>query len=1208
MPPIQNVDDLKIWLNKRLTPICEADPSALAKYVVALVKKDKNEENLRKLVIDQLEVFLLTETDGFVDALFETLNTRSYIPGYVPPPPEPAQPPESVPAPPPDEPAQEKEEESRGDSSVQLGVNQSASSTDPTDANNKQATSHDDDRGKRDRDHEQRTSRRRSRTKSRSRSRSPRRRRRDDERSRHRDTRDDRYDRHGNSRRYGDYRDRERYNRGRDRDYRGHRNHDRNYEQRDGDDRYRRPRSRTRSRSRSPSSSSTSHNPPAVNSVITVVSGSTGSGAWERDRPGGNLRTFPSRERCRDYDEKGFCMRGDMCPYDHGVDPVVVEDVSGMILNDRPPPSGPGGPPPPGPPPPGPPIMHPSTMANRPPLPPQPPPSQPPPPPQGPPPPPGIMMGPGPPPPMPPFLRPPLNFDGPPPPLPGNGMVPPHLARFPPPGPPPFRGPPPTSGPPFQRPPRGPPMPPMPPGPPPPGMPLPPGVTGPPPPDMRPFPPRMDGPPPRLNHPPPPRMDHPPPPRMDRPLHQEWIAPPPRMDRPPPPRMDQPPPPSMENTPPRMEEPASSDVKPKYSTDADADGYNPEDPSLVSSSSNYEPQHGSPQRVPSANLRTLIGVPTVPTADPKELEEIDGNKKQPSSFPAQESSRTVVDTHHHHHHHQSARHHQQQQQQQPADDYRKVVESQGASRKRPHGGHPNNMESPHKRVVDFKSNKPKGRITENNRTLELKKVPRELNNISKLNEYFQKFGSIVNLQVACNNDPESALITFATHYQAKAAHNCQDAVFNNRFIKVFWHRDEVSDNKASASSQPSKPSLKERLGKLPTKAQMTFVRNKPEAAQTSQQKVIRPLGISKTIINPSALKSTSPTATQSIAAAQKKLAMAQEAIRKKHQEQRKEAIKKKINIQKQKQELLGKLIEQQKVLIGKLEKNKNMSAEGRAAIMKSIKTISEHIDKTKKEMSLATKPAMTVPKNKQEVGHLVNRAPSQAQKELLDMELELYNQQSEGADTSELKQRVELLRKEAQSLGLLPGGRGRGRGSLTSRGAHAQGPGRGRGRGFQRGRRNSRTTTTLDKRPRVLSVSGFNAEDKDEVLMHFSAFGEFESVEYDNVSTKYILGFKTRLEAEMAGSKGAKYKDNVLTVSWYTPPPTVVTSLDLHVGVAGNEAAALDVGEEPQVEDELEIEPEEQEPEEEEDDLDDSLLLGDDDDDDEDSEARAWRR
>ena len=32
-------------------------------------------------------------------------------------------------------------------------------------------------------------------------------------------------------------------------------------------------------------------------------------------------------------------------------------------------------------------------------------------------------------------------------------------------------------------------------------------------------------------------------------------------------------------------------------------------------------------------------------------------------------------------------------------------------------------------------------------TLELKRIPRDLNNISKLNEHFQRFGSITNIQV-----------------------------------------------------------------------------------------------------------------------------------------------------------------------------------------------------------------------------------------------------------------------------------------------------------------------------------------------------------------------------------------------------------------------------------------------------------------------------
>lgn len=37
------------------------------------------------------------------------------------------------------------------------------------------------------------------------------------------------------------------------------------------------------------------------------------------------------------FTEQGFCMRGDLCPYDHGTDPVIVEDVS---VPSYPPPSG----------------------------------------------------------------------------------------------------------------------------------------------------------------------------------------------------------------------------------------------------------------------------------------------------------------------------------------------------------------------------------------------------------------------------------------------------------------------------------------------------------------------------------------------------------------------------------------------------------------------------------------------------------------------------------------------------------------------------------------------------------------------------------------------------------------------------------------------------------------------------------------------------
>lgn len=46
---------------------CDADPAALAKYVVALVKKDKPMQELKDICIDQLEVFL---SDGKIFTSF----------------------------------------------------------------------------------------------------------------------------------------------------------------------------------------------------------------------------------------------------------------------------------------------------------------------------------------------------------------------------------------------------------------------------------------------------------------------------------------------------------------------------------------------------------------------------------------------------------------------------------------------------------------------------------------------------------------------------------------------------------------------------------------------------------------------------------------------------------------------------------------------------------------------------------------------------------------------------------------------------------------------------------------------------------------------------------------------------------------------------------------------------------------------------------
>lgn len=42
--------------------------------------------------------------------------------------------------------------------------------------------------------------------------------------------------------------------------------------------------------------------------------------------------TPKKNDRCRDFDEKGYCMRGETCPWDHGVNPVVLEDINNPTL------------------------------------------------------------------------------------------------------------------------------------------------------------------------------------------------------------------------------------------------------------------------------------------------------------------------------------------------------------------------------------------------------------------------------------------------------------------------------------------------------------------------------------------------------------------------------------------------------------------------------------------------------------------------------------------------------------------------------------------------------------------------------------------------------------------------------------------------------------------------------------------------------------
>ncbi|GFN87458.1 RNA-binding protein 26 [Plakobranchus ocellatus] len=90
----------------------------------------------------------------------------------------------------------------------------------------------------------------------------------------------------------------------------------------------------------------------------------------------------------------------------------------------------------------------------------------------------------------------------------------------------------------------------------------------------------------------------------------------------------------------------------------------------------------------------------------------------------------------------------------------------------------------------FKHQSPNKVMKFGNMTLEVRKIPAEMNNIAKLNEHFGKFGTLTNIQVKFQGDPGAALISFSTNAQAVAAYRSPEPVFNNRFIKLFWHNAE----------------------------------------------------------------------------------------------------------------------------------------------------------------------------------------------------------------------------------------------------------------------------------------------------------------------------------------------------------------------------------------------------------------------------------
>lgn len=1028
---IESPEALKEWLTTILEPMCEADPRALAKYVIALVKKDKSISELHDTCIDQLDVFLQQETKPFVELLFKTLENKSYLvkqevslPVAAQPTPPGIEQPVPLPVPAP---------VNNVPSNAVVSTNASSTVGLPTVSKiPERRVSHPEpvnDGEERDRRLSNKTggtSHSRSRSRSRSRNRS---------RSRSRD-RDDRRSR----RTYGDE-DRRRRGTVRRHDRHGGYRRDRSRERLDRKRSRSRSVSRSRSRSNSktradskdknrikndvaqknqissnqdhgdtdyrfgvPSSVATGNMVSSTQSVVSTVVAPIPPPVGLSVSDSQSAFTARNTRRCRDYDEKGYCMRGDLCPYDHGADPVVVEEAHLPTMlaygpgNPGVPPSLPPGPPGPGARPQGPPPV---------PIPP--------------------LLGPPMPHPRPPLPQPPISLLGTP------GTRPPFL-----------------------------------------------------------------------------------------PLPDQYV-----------PEPYNPEAPAMDRIPPR--------IRPPF--------WGPR----------MGPGRGPGSRLPPQYLHTTRELINVPTVDDATI----------ADAPPSSNNRTVVPP-----------------QKRPAE------EPPGPSVRifRSVGNTPNKA-AVKRRPFDY-NRLGNRKFNVENAALELRKIPHGLNCITQLNNHFSRFGKIVNLQVCYEGDPEAALIQFSSHAEAHAAYRSTEAVLNNRFIKVFWHnKDGVTTPKQENNLSPVKKlSAKERLGMPINKASSEEFNSTtpvpvPHSNDDNEKSTVIMAtsgSLSKTVFNPAALKKSNISLNVSNAAVSQakvqQIVTAQENIKKKQEEQRKEAMKINADLQKRKQVLLQKQIQQQKLLIDKLEKNKSMSVAERSKIMKTLKDLQESIEKLKVELTTTVQtpsPAVTQtshPKTKQE-----------AQKEILDIEMELYNKQHQGADTTELKKKVAELKQEAMSLGLIGGrpqlGRGRGVVKRLSRAASAF---RGRGRGVGLGAR------SLDHRPRRLQITGFEEEERDEVVAHLNQFGEVESVEIEDGGLSLIVTYKNRREAEMVVLQGAKFKGRTLIMMWHQN-----SGIGSH-GVGDGHDGITDgiTGEEELLDPEAENE---------------DLLLGDDEEE-EDSEARSWRR
>lgn len=436
-----------------------------------------------------------------------------------------------------------------------------------------------------------------------------------------------------------------------------------------------------------------------------------------------------------------------------------------------------------------------------------------------------------------------------------------------------------------------------------------------------------------------------------------------------------------------------------------------------------------------------------------------------------------------------------------------------------------------------------------NCSLELRKIPRGLNAIAHLNNHFSKFGKIVNIQISYDGDPEAAIVTFSTHAEANVAYRSTEAVLNNRFIKVFWHTGGNGGEQPAITpaaktehslrrSYPNQYSINNVTTAASTPTTVTPAIAKEGAVVTSSsgaavvssggENVAPATTAVATGFTNTATKLINTVTTPIVTANQlrmknAKINRATSELMRKKQELTQTMHKGKYDLMQGYLKELTKLI----LMVEKVEQSDPM----RTKLLAPIKDLESKIAALRAEISSEQTQisATMLPKRKTKEQH---------EKDILDAELEIIAAEQRTHRIPGVGGANPQPAAAGPISGTLPGG---GKPQLS-------GPRPARSINRPLG------STSVDRRPTTIAITGFAAEDADALLGHFKNFGEITKHQLDKTVPSLQISYSIRQNAEKALVRGKAFREVTLQIGWVAtipaPAPTPNSAVVAPVGSA----------------------------------------------------------